>query len=175
MSRSWERQVRKNSADLDKKRQKTGQPTVRVGEKRYDEFKGRNMILPFVFIAVAVLYAIVGSIPVSQGQTSPVLYWVTVLAYIGLGLLIFFRKPYLKVANDHIMTTKWNRIRTLYAKDIKSIMVQPGYVVIEKSGKGGNWVFSRFMNRYNTDEMGERLIKFAEQHKIPHERVTKSK
>lgn len=173
MSRSWERKVRKNSAALNKQRQKSGKPVLSVKEDRYEQFKGRNFILPSVLILVSLLYALIGSVPVSQGNTSSFLYWITVAAYIGLGIIIFLRKPYLKVAKDHIMTTKWNRIRVLYAKDIKSISVQKGYVVISKNGKGSNWVFSRFMNRYDTDAMGQCMIKFAQQHQIPYEEVSK--
>ncbi|MGZ9584165.1 methyltransferase [Paenibacillus marinisediminis] len=173
MSRSWERKVRKNSQTLNKQRQKTGKPALHIGEEKYEQFKGRNFILPIVLIAIALLFALVGSVPVAQGKQSAWLYWVTIFAYIGLGLIIFFRKPYLKIGKDYVSTTKWNRPRFLYVKDIKKITVQPGIVVIEKSGKGSNWVFSRLMNRYNIDEMGSGVIKFAEQHHIPYEKVSK--
>lgn len=169
MSRSWERSVRKNSAALNKQRQKSGKPTLHVGDENYDIYKGRNIILPFVLIVIALLFAYIGSLPVQQGTQSAALYWVTIIAYIGLGLIIFFRKPYLKVTKDSLVTTKWNRVRVLQAKDIKRITITTGYVTIEKAGKGGNWMFSRFLNRYDTAAMGERLVKFAQQHHIPHE------
>lgn len=169
MSRSWERKVRKNSAKLNKQRQKSGKPSLHVGEENHDIFKGRNIILPLILIVIALLFAYIGSLSVQEGNQSVALYWVTIAAYIGLGLIIFFRKPYLKVTKDSLVTTKWNRVRVLQAKDIKRITITSGYVVIEKSGKGSNWMFSRFLNRYDTAAMGERLVKFAQQHQIPHE------
>lgn len=169
MSRSWERQVRKNSAAVNKRRQKSGKPSLHVGEEKFDIFKGRNMILPFFLIAVALLFAYIGSLPSQQEQQSTTLYWVTIIAYIGLGIIIFFRKPYLKVTQDSLVTTKWNRVRVLQAKDIKRISVTSGYVIIQNSGKGSNWMFSRILNRYDTAAMGECLMKFAQQHHIPYE------
>ncbi|MCR8842824.1 methyltransferase [Paenibacillus sp. SC116] len=171
MSRSWERKVRKNSSALNKQRQKSGQKEIIVGSEQYDEFKGRNFILPSTLIFVSLLYAFLGN-AVAMAQ-SPTLYWVTVIAYVALGIILFVRRPYLKVAKDYLSTPKWNRLRVLSAKDIKKITIQPGYILIWPEKKGANWVFSRVMNRYDTDAMGERLIKFAEQHGIAYEKLSK--
>ncbi|WP_028545432.1 hypothetical protein [Paenibacillus taiwanensis] len=172
MSRSWERKVRKNSSVLNKKLQKHGKPAIQVGQEQYDEYRGRNFILPSVLIILALMYAVIGSMFWSKEQ-STLMYWVTVIAYIGLGVVLFAKRPFLKVGRDNIMTTKWNRVRVLYAKDIKKITIQPGYVVIEQSKRGANWVFSRVMNRYDTELMGARLTKFANQHQIELEQLSK--
>ncbi|MFW5435644.1 methyltransferase [Paenibacillus apiarius] len=164
MSRSWERKVRRNSAQLNKQRKKQGKAMMSTSTVAYKEFKGRSYILPMVLIGFTVIYAFLGG-AVTDMQ-SPTLYWVTVFCYLGLGIILFLRRPFLRVGQDELSTIKWNRIRTLPAQEITKIVTQPGYVVIEHSRKGSSWVFSRTMNRYDTNAMAERLRLFAQQHRI---------
>ncbi|UHA73086.1 methyltransferase [Paenibacillus sp. 481] len=171
MSRSWERKVRKNSTQLNKKLSKQGKTMIQSPGDRFDEFKGRSIILPIVLIGFALIYAMLGA--VAGVKESPLLYWVTVVCYGGLGLIFIFRRPFLRVSQDSLSTIRWNRLRTLQAEDMKKIVAQPGYIIVEHKNKGGNWVFSRAMNRYDTSAMSERLATFAQKHGIAFERVTK--
>ncbi|SMG25041.1 hypothetical protein [Paenibacillus aquistagni] len=167
MSRSWERQVRKNSEKMYKHRQKNGAgQTNKPGEP--DEFKGRNLILPSVLIILTVVYGFMFQFSQEQSTT---LYWITIVLYLLLALMIFFKRPYLKVAKDHLITTKWNRVKVLYAKDIKKIHLTKGSVQIEPAKKGSNWVFVRLTNRFDTDAMADRLIQFAQQQKVEYEQT----
>lgn len=172
MSRSWERQVRRNSAQLNKQRKKEGKPGVNSHTVTFDEFKGRNFILPLILTGFTIIYALLGS--VGANLPSPMLYWVTVICYLGLALMLFLRRPFLRVTKDELSTTKWNRLRTLKVEDIKKITHQPGFIIIEKNGKGSNWVFSRMMNRYDIDAMHARLQQFAAQNRITYEENSKS-
>ncbi|TDL53964.1 methyltransferase [Paenibacillus dendritiformis] len=172
MSRSWERQVRRNSAQLNKQRKKQGKPGISSHTVEFDEFKGRNFILPLILTGFTIIYALLGS--VGTNLPSPMLYWVTVICYLGLALMLFLRRPFLRVTKDELSTTKWNRLRTLKVEDIKKITYQPGFIVIEKNGKGSNWVFSRMMNRYDIEAMHARLQQFAAQNRITYEENSKS-
>lgn len=69
-----------------------------------------------------------------------------------------------------VSTIKFNRDRRLTADNIAKIKLAKGSVVIEPKGKGGNWVFTRLINRYDTDAIGERLERFAQTHNIPLEK-----
>ena len=172
MSRSWERQVRRNSAQLNKQRKKQGKPGIASHTVAYDEFKGRNFILPLILTGFTIIYGLLGS--VGTNLPSPTLYWITVICYLALALMLFLRRPFLRVTQDELSTTKWNRLRTLKVEDIKKITYQPGFIVIEKNGKGANWVFSRMMNRYDVEAMHARLQQFAAQNRIEYEESSKA-
>ncbi|MCY9529796.1 methyltransferase [Paenibacillus alvei] len=171
MSRSWERKVRQNSEKLNKQRMKQGKPTFAAGKPAHEEFKGRSFIMPIALIAFAIMYGLLGGI-ITDNQY-PTLYWITIVCYVGLGIILFLRRPFLRVGAGEVSTIRWNRLRTLSAKDMKKIAIQPGYVVIEHTGKGANWILSRVLNRYDTNAMGERLRSFANQHKIEFEDTSK--
>ncbi|MNJ66222.1 hypothetical protein D3C77_622810 [compost metagenome] len=78
-----------------------------------------------------------------------------------LAALFFFRRPYLAIGKDYVQTRRMTGDKRLAAEAIKAISIQPGYVIIEPN-KGGNWVFSKVMNRYPIAEMGEKLQQFAQ-------------
>ncbi|MCE5172073.1 methyltransferase [Paenibacillus profundus] len=172
MSRSWERKVRRNSTQLNKQRKKQGKSMMSTSTVAFEEFKGRSYILPMVLIGFTIIYAFLGG--AMTDVQSPTLYWVTVFCYLGLGIILFLRRPFLRIGKGELSTIKWNRIRTLPAQEITKIVAQPGYVVIEHSRKGSSWVFSRTMNRYDTDTMGKRLQSFAQQHRIEFVEESKS-
>lgn len=170
MGRSWERKVSKNMSQLNKQRKKQGQAilgSTTPGSNEGDIFKGHKYVLPIVLIALAVLYALLGMATVEAGAGSQTLNYVGVSLYILLALMIFFRKPYLKVGRSTVSTFKFNRERKLSATDISKIKILQGSVVIENKARGGNWVFSRLINRYDTKAMGERLEQFAKVNNIP--------
>ncbi|MEK3735413.1 MULTISPECIES: hypothetical protein [Paenibacillus] len=172
MSRSWERKVNKNMAQLNKQRKKQGlsgyQGSGTAGSA--DIFRGRKYVLPIILLALAALYALLGTFTTEEGQSNSVLNWVGVSLYILLAVMIFLRKPYLKVEKAAVSTFKFNRERRLNVSEIEKILIADGSVVIQGKGRGGNWVFSRLINRYDTKAMGERLEEFAKVHHIPVER-----
>jgi hypothetical protein len=163
VSRTWERKVRKNSAQLNKARKKQGLKAMTPAADQAERFVGRNYIGPALIVMLTVFYAILGQANTAM-QEDGTFYWLVIVMYLLLAVLFFFRRPYLAVGKDYVQTRKWTGDKRLQASDIRSIRVQPGYVVIEH--KKGNWVFSRVMNRYPTDEMAARLSTFAQQHKI---------
>lgn len=168
MSRSWERKVSKNMSQLNKQRKKQGQSmlgTTTTGASDGDVFKGRKFVLPIVLVALAVLYGLLGIATAEAGNT--VLNWIGVSLYLLLALMIFLRKPFLKVGRSTLSTFKFNRERKLAASEISKIKILQGSVVIENKARGGNWVFSRLINRYDTKAMGERLEQFAKVNNIP--------
>ncbi|WP_127533654.1 hypothetical protein [Paenibacillus kobensis] len=161
MSRSWERKVRSNMNNLNKQRKKQGLQSVVPSAEKSDTYKGRSFIGPILLVLLTAMYAIV----VGNDNESN-LYWVTIALYLFLALMLFVRRPYVKVATDNVQTRKFSGHKTLQAADIKSITASSGYVVIERH-RGGNWVFSQFVNRYPTDKLAERLQAFAKQHQLP--------
>ncbi|CAM2784226.1 methyltransferase [Paenibacillus sediminis] len=165
MSRSWERKVRRNSQQLSKQRKKHGLPATGAGVSAGDVYYGRNFIFPITLIALGLIYLLLGIY--SKPKESMWVYWLTTGMYVLLGVMIFVRRPYLRVDKNTLVTTKFNRQRFLEAQDIVKISVQSGSVVIEHKNRGGNWVFTRLINRYDIQAMGERLERFAAAHKIP--------
>ncbi len=177
MARSWERMVEKNKKELNMKRKKQGQSSISTtgSVASGDRFKGRKIIFPFVLIMLAVLYGLLtwasSTLPEQEQQTtSPIMNWFVVVAYIALGVILYLKRPYLLVNKDNLQTPKLNRVRSVPASDITKIKVAKGSVVIEQKGKGGNWVFTRLLNRYDVSAMGERLEQFAKVNNIPFEK-----
>jgi hypothetical protein len=177
LSRSWERKVRKSTEQLNKRRKKAGLAPVSSPGAATDRYRGRNYMLPIMLILIIGFYASMMSIPVdAPNQPNPFesgIFWVTIGGYLALAALFWFRRPYLLVGKDFVGTRKFTGPKTLTAGSIQSItVIRPGYVIIEPK-KGGNWVFSRLLNRYPIDEMAERLRKFAQDNRIPFYEQTK--
>lgn len=171
MSRSWERMVRKNTSTINKSRKKQGGKGFVPEASRIERFKGRNFILPIVILFFTGFYAYVSfiarrAVPVEgQGSENDALYWVTIACYILLAMLFFFRRPYLNVAKEFIQTRRITGDKLLRASGIKKIRVQDGYVVVEQV-KGPSWTFSRFLNRFPTDDITVRLKAFAKDNQV---------
>jgi hypothetical protein len=177
MSRSWERKIRKNTEQLNKRRKKAGLGAVVSPGGVTDRYKGRNYILPALLVLFTGFYIYMVTIPSEDpGTTPPVessIFWLTIASYLALAALFWFRRPYLLVGKDFVGTRRFTGDKTLTAGAIKSItVIRPGYVVIEPK-KGGNWVFSRMLNRYPIDEMADRLQRFAQENRIPYEEKKK--
>lgn len=171
MARSWERQVRKNSAQLNKQRKKEGKPSIySTGGPSADVYKGRNYVLPITMVALAAVYFLLGMLGQEGTAGNSGMTWIIMAMYVFLGLMIFLRRPFLRVEKSAVSTIKFNRDRRLTADNIAKIKLAKGSVVIEPKGKGGNWVFTRLINRYDTDAIGERLERFAQTHNIPLEK-----
>ncbi|QGG56261.1 MULTISPECIES: hypothetical protein [Paenibacillus] len=171
MSRSWERKVRRNSAQLNKNLKKRGIDPIAAkssaaSSSATTRFKGRNFISPILLLLFVGAYTLLMPMQDQGDGTSQTMNWFVVAAYAFLALMFFVRRPYLQVGADHVQTRRMMGDKRLGKDEIKSIMVQKGYVVIQPA-KGGNWVFSRLMNRYPVEQMGERLEKLAAAHGIP--------
>jgi hypothetical protein len=161
MSRKWERMVDKNTKNVNRQRQKFGKSLV-ASNSVEDRLLGRNWIPPVLFISIAFFYMI--TFKSTYGTT---MYWITVISYVLLGVMLFFRRPFLAIRKSELVTRKFGGFKSLEAADIGQITVQKGYVVIVSKNKKERWVFSRAFHRYNTLEMGERLKKFGTLHDIP--------
>jgi len=177
MSRSWERKVRKATEQLNKRRKKAGLKAVASPAAMTDRYRGRNYLLPALLILFIGFYIYMMTIPagdsnLSSPAESPV-FWLTIASYLALAALFWFRRPYLMVGKDFVGTRRFTGDKTLTASAIKAItIIRPGYVIIEPK-KGGNWVFSRVLNRYPIDEMADRLQRFAHDNRIPYEEKKK--
>ncbi|TYP72553.1 MFS transporter [Paenibacillus methanolicus] len=166
-SRSWERKVRKNQTQLNKQRKKNGQTPLHVqkSEEKVDTFKGRSFVMPAFLVLFIGMYVIT-TFTSDYYKDAGAMYWVTIGLYVLMAVIFILRRPYLSVGKDYVRTRRFGGDRNLYTVAIKAISVQKGSVVIEQQ-KGANWVFSRMINRYPTDEMAERLRAFAAVHNIP--------
>jgi len=176
MSRSWERQVRKNAGAINKQRKKMGLESLSSPAAKIDRFKGRNYIWPAMLILFISFYTYMLTLPTDDPNAPKAwdapMFWVTIAAYLLLAALFFFRRPYLSVAKDYVGTRKMTGDKIMQASAIKQITVQPGYVIIEQV-KGASWVFSRMLNRYPIDQMAERLEEFAKANNVRFELRTK--
>lgn len=162
MARSFERTVRKNSKQLNQQRKKNGQQVS--GTPGVDIFKGRSLLFPIFLIGLAFLYLFMSTFLVKAPMTT--WDWVTMLLYVFLAVIFLLRRPYLKIGNSTIATIKGNRERSIGVDDIVKFRIEPGTVVIEHNGRGKRWVFTKLLNRYDTDAITERLLRFAKSHQI---------
>jgi hypothetical protein len=166
MSRSWERMVLKNSKQVNKKRKKEGKKSIGTpNAPQVDRFKGRNYVVPILLFMMIVLYITLAQPWSVKFEQNTTLFWGTIACYLVLALFYYMRRPYLAVTRDTLETRKFSGYKTLRPTEIRKISVQPGYIVVE-SVKGTNWVFSRLMNRYPLDRMGERLKTYADLHHV---------
>lgn len=165
MASSFERKVKKNTEQINKKRKKQGVQTISGSSPALDIFRGRNLTVPIMLVGLSIIYLIMTLFLTKVGMRT--MDWVVFVLYLMLGVVFFLRRPYLKVGKDTLYTLKGSRERPMIAQDIQAIRVQPGYVTVEKKGKGGNWAFTRGLGRYDTDAMAERLERFAAANQIP--------
>jgi hypothetical protein len=163
MARSWERMVQRNTQQINKQRKKQGKDTIYASTtpgKNTDVFKGRNIGFPVVLFVLGSMFWVVGSIDQTKGS-GMLSNWLGVILYYLLAALLFFRRPYLKVQSARLSTIKFNRERGLPAADIEKIILSRGAVVIKHKGKRTKWIFTKLMNRYDTNAMSTRLEAFA--------------
>ncbi|MGG1311034.1 MULTISPECIES: hypothetical protein [Cohnella] len=171
MSRSWERMVERNTKQLNKRRKKEGKQALSVSGARVEVFKGRSYIVPILLLLVAALFVVISGPWSNTYEYSETLFWVTVGCYLLLALVYFLRRPYLSISRDTLETRRFTGYKRLKPLEIRKIVQQPGYIVIE-TVKGGNWVFSKWMNRFPIEAMGERLQEYAKTHRIEWEHRT---
>ncbi len=167
MSRRWERMVEKNRKELDKKRERQGKGKIGMSHPDYDLYQGRSQVLPLFLLSVAAFFAF------SSFRWGNIdgLFWFTLIAYILLSLYFYFiKRPYLKIGKSFIATNRWGREVSVPLKNIKKVTYSPGNLIIKIEGQRTDWFFSRVLNRFNTEEMAEKLEKLALQHQIPFEK-----
>ncbi|MEK4058709.1 MULTISPECIES: hypothetical protein [Paenibacillus] len=170
MARSWERMVQRNTQQVNKQRKKQGKDSIyasssKSAAKNSDIFKGRNIAFPVVLMLLGIMFWVVGSIDEARGS-GILANWLGVVLYFALAALLFFRRPYLKVERNRVSTIKYNRERWLQAGDIEKITLSRGVVVLKYKGKRKQWIFSKLINRYNTEAMGVRLEEFGKANNI---------
>ncbi|WP_410510973.1 hypothetical protein PaeBR_12665 [Paenibacillus sp. BR2-3] len=168
MARSWERMVQRNSQQVNKQRKKAGKDTIYAStspSKTGEVFRGRNIVLPVVLLGLGIMYWMVGTVDQTKGNGS-LMNWLGIVLYFVLAVLIFFRRPFLKVDRARLSTFKFNRERFLAAGDIEKIILSRGSVTIKHKGKRMKWIFSKLINRYDTAAMGDHLEQFAKVNNI---------
>lgn len=139
--------------------------SAKSGKSGLDTFKGRSYLMP-AFLLLFILFYVIVTVNSAAFKQADTMFWVTIACYVVLASLFMLRRPYLSVGSDFVRTRRFAGDRNVYVSNIKAINTQKGYIVIEQQ-KGGNWVFSRVMNRYPIEPMAARLKAFAEQHGIP--------
>lgn len=164
MSGKWERRIQRNASKVDKQRKRFGLPKVgELSKPSEDVYKGRSILIPLFLLSVAIFF---GTVYGSVGERDA-LYWITVVLYVLLAVYFFFKQPYLAVGKSELATRKMGREKRVHASEIEQITAMNGFSVISLKGKRSKWVFSRLLNRYDTEAMNRRLRDFAAQHGIP--------
>lgn len=159
MARSFERKVRKNTAQLNKTRKKKGMQTISGAGSAMEIFRGRNITSPIMLAGLAVLYMLMSYFLTKTGMRG--MDWLVFGLYLMLAVIFFIRRPYLKVGKDTLYMLKGGRERPMTAEDMKIIKIEKGYVTIVRKGKGGNFILTKSLGRYDTDAIAQRLEKFA--------------
>lgn len=162
MASKWERQVERNSKKVNLQRKRNGVAPITQSTNKDDKQKGRSWILALFLVIIGLFYMVT-----FWDVDRNTLYWVTVIMYLILALIIFYlRRPFLGIGKSSLTTRKFAGLREKKAEDISKIEIQPGIVIIEFSDSTNRWVFSRFMNRYNINEMATELQEFAIRNKV---------
>lgn len=159
--------VEKNRKKLNEQRKKQGKKEITSVDSDVAIFKGRNIIFP-LFLFFAGLFFGVRMYQIGDTDT---LYWLTVGSYILLSFYFYFlRRPYLKVTNDAIATSKWGRERTVTFSNIKKMTYSDQHVSIAFA-EGRDWFFSKTLNRYDTEEMTKALLPICQKYGIDIEKI----
>jgi hypothetical protein len=162
MASKWERQVERNAKKVNLQRKRNGISPISQSTNKDDKQKGRSWMLSIFLIAIGLFYMVTFWNVDRNG-----LYWVTVIMYFLLALIVFFlRRPFLGIGKSSLTTRKFTGVRVKKAEEISKIEIQPGMVIIEFNDSSTRWVFSRFVNRYNINEMTIELQEFATKNKV---------
>ena len=161
MSRKWERMVEKNTKQVNKFRQKTGQARI---EDKDVVIRGRSWLFPLILIFIAVFFAF--TMP-PEGRTDT-MYTITIILYILLALFYFFaRRPFLKISKNQLTWRTFTSDKIIPADQVAMIHLGDNESVIHlKNGKTKR-SFSRTMNLYPMEQLNRLLRDFANDHRIP--------
>jgi hypothetical protein len=157
VARSIENTVRKN---LHKKAQQNKKPASKA---EWTYYYGKSYLFPILLLLLSGLSAFT----LISTKNPSIFYYVTVVAYLGLAIFYYVKKPYLRVGKDFISTRRLGSDRSLEADQISGIEVYDGYILIVIKNKRAKWVFAKAINRYPVVEMAEALEKFAKANKVP--------
>ncbi|MEX2416595.1 MAG: methyltransferase [Paenibacillaceae bacterium] len=162
MASKWRRQVERNAKKVNLQRKRNGQPPISQSTSKDDKQKGRSWMLSLFLFVIGIFYMVT-----FWDVDRNTLYWVTVIMYLLLALTVFFlRRPFLGIDKSSLTTRKFAGLRIKKAEEISKIEIQPGMVIIEFNDSSKKWVFSRFVNRYNINEMAIELQEFAARNKV---------
>lgn len=162
MSSKWERQVERNTKKVNLQRKRNGKSPVSQSTSKDDKQKGRSWMLSLFLVIIGLFYMVTFWDVDRNG-----LYWVTVIMYLLLALIVFYlRRPFLGIGKSSLTTRKLTGLRVKKAEEISKIEIQPGMAIINFNDNSTRWVFSRFVNRYNMDEMAVELQEFAIRNKV---------
>lgn len=167
MSRKWERMVTKNQKTVNVARKKQGIASIQQTAKAKDAdtvIKGRSWMLPSLLIMFAVMYFLTYSY--GEGPRDAV-YWITGISYIALGVLIFlFRRPVIKLGRTYITLRRFTGDKRMEPKDIESLTLNNGHIVIQLKEKKKKYIYTRMQYRFPMDVLNASLREFANQHKV---------
>lgn len=169
---SFDRKVERNQVRLKKKgidvtanRASGGSGQVLGSRGDGEVFKGRKIILPIALSLLAIVYGGLGLMTGAQGADTAI-FWITIVLYLLLSLVIFLRKPYLRIHKGWLYTARYNRELMIDAANIDKIVLSRDYVVVVPKGRGKKWTFSRVRNRFDIAAMSASLEKFGLAHQI---------
>lgn len=167
MSRKFERQVARNTKKVNAQRKRLGQSSIDETARGITRIVGRSWILASFLAMVGILYMVM-----FWGVSRNGMYWLTVGLYLGLAFIVFFwRRPFLTIEKNTLTTRKFAGYRTIQASEIEEIETQKGYVVISLKGKRSKVVFSRTMQRFDTDHMADLLENYARTYQVKFTKV----
>lgn len=175
---SFDRKVERNQRKMHKsgkgpavKTRSNRDPRTALGAKGDGEiFKGRKIILPITLALLAVLYGMVGTVG-NAAELNSTIFWLTIVLYLLLALMIFLRRPYLRIDRTWLYTSKYNRDKLIEAGNISKIKVNKNCskITIVPKSKDVNWVFSRSRNLFNTQAMAAHLEQYAKANHVTFE------
>jgi hypothetical protein len=125
-------------------------------------FYGKSYLFPIMLFALGVLSA------VSAYQADKVNYFYsfTIVAYFGLSVFYFIKKPYLRIGKDFVSTRRMGADRIMEADQIERIEIYSVYVLFVFKKKRTKWVFAKMINKYPVDDIIAALVPFAKANKI---------
>jgi uncharacterized membrane protein YtjA (UPF0391 family) len=170
---SFDRKVERNQVRLKKKgidvttnRGSGGGGGTTIGSRGEGEvFKGRKIVLPITLSLIAILYGGLGIATKATGADTAI-FWITIGLYLLLSLVIFLRKPYLRIHKGWLYTSRFNRDLMVDAANIDKIIIRKDQIVIVPKGRGSKWTFNRIRNRFDVAAMAISLEKFGFTHQV---------
>lgn len=167
MSRKFERQVIRNTKKVNEQRKRLGQSTIDETAKGITKIVGRSWILSSFLVMIGLLYMFM-----FWGVSRNGMYWLTVGLYLGLAAIVFWwRRPFLTIEKNTLTTRRFAGYRSIKASDIEEIETQKGYVIISLKGKRSKIVFSKLMQRFDTDQMADLLEQYAKAYQVKFTKV----
>lgn len=165
MSRKWQRMVEKNQKDAYKRNKKRGTKNVINGGLN-DQIihKGRSWLVPLLLISFCLFFVLVPG----QYYTKDKWYWFTVVSYLLLGVFVFLtRRPFLQITRNDITSRRFGGNRTYQASDIQEIHLRENEVSIQFKQQRSKWVFTRWMHRFQMNQLMVDVIHFAARNQLP--------